>query len=163
LGGAAVEVRLDGGLEARRRSVERRRRSVASGQGKSERVRGKDQGEPPGSGARERKEQRALSWPGHGGGEVAAARSFWAAWRREGRSSAKEEGVEELLCDAWKLEGGRWRGRAAQSGGRAAWRRRSAARESRGAGGRGKGPKRNFQKLQGPFCKPAITFKIELK
>ena len=39
---------------------------------------------------------------------------------REGRSSAKEEGVEELLCDAWKLTGGRWRGRAAQSGGRAA-------------------------------------------
>ena len=87
-----MEVRLDGGLEARRRSVERRRRSVASGQGKSERVRGKDQGEPPGSGARERKEQRALSWPGHGGGEVAAARSFWAAWRREGAPERGESG-----------------------------------------------------------------------
>jgi len=54
-----------------------------------------------------------LRCSGHGGGEVAAARSFWAAWRREGRSSAKEEGVEELLCDAWKLAGGRWHGRAA--------------------------------------------------
>ena len=31
LGGAAVEARLDGGLEARRRSVERRRRSGVSG------------------------------------------------------------------------------------------------------------------------------------
>ena len=39
LGGAAVEARLDGGLEARRRSVERRRRSGVSGQGKSERAR----------------------------------------------------------------------------------------------------------------------------
>ena len=143
-----MEVRLDGGLEARRRSVERRRRSVASGQGKSEKVRGKDQGEPPGSGVRERKERRALSWPGHGGGEVAAARSFWAAWRREGRSSAKEEGVEELLCDAWKLAGGRWRGRAAQSGGRAAHGTGGEREQRETDTGRRQGPKRNFQNFR---------------
>ena len=76
-----MEARLDGGLEARRRSVERRRRSVASGQGKSERVRGKDQGEPPGSDARERKERRALPWPGHGGVKVAAGGRSLGAWR----------------------------------------------------------------------------------
>ena len=122
---------------------------MASGQGKSERVRGKDQGEPPGSGARERKERRALSWPGHGGGEVAAARSFWAAWRREGRSSAKEEGVEELLCDAWKLAGGRWRGRAAQSGGRAAHGTGGEREQRETDRGREKGTQTLFPKISG--------------
>jgi len=33
-----------------------------------------------------------------------------------GEVQREEEGVEELLYDAWKLAGGRWRGRAAQSG-----------------------------------------------
>ena len=61
---------------------------MASGQGKSERVRGKDQGEPPGSGARERKEQRALSWPGHGGVEVAAGGRSLGAWRGRERANA---------------------------------------------------------------------------
>ena len=80
-GGEGRRSEFNGEFEFAGVQVERRRRSVASGQGKSERVRGKDQGEPPGSGACERKERRALSWPGHGDGEVAAARRFWAAWR----------------------------------------------------------------------------------
>ena len=93
---------------------------MVSGQGKSERVRGKDQGEPPGSGARERKERRALSWPGHGGGEVAATRRFWAAWRREGAPARGGSGCRVQWGDAW---GGGEAGlglRPAQSGGRAA-------------------------------------------
>jgi len=60
---------------------------------------------------------------------VAAARSFWAAWRREGRSSAKEEGGEELPCDAWNLTGSRRRGDGPPRRRRAA-RRGSAAREA---------------------------------
>ena len=89
-----------------------------------------------------------LRCSGHGGGEVAAARSFWAAWRREGRSSAKEEGVEELLCDAWKLAGGRWRGRAAQSGGRAAHGTGGEREQRETDTGRRQGPKRNFQNFR---------------
>ena len=115
-----MEARLDGGLEARRRSVERRRRSVASGQGKSERVRGKDQGEPPGSGARERKERRALSWPGHGGGEVAAARRFWAAWRactRPAEQLGWRQGPSRRRVEASATQEGA-RGRPREAGGR---------------------------------------------
>ena len=130
LGGAAVEARLDGGLEARRRSVERRRRSVASGQGKSERVRGKDQGEPPGSGARERKERRALSWPGHGGGEVAAARRFWAAWRACGRAAEQfgwRWGASKRRVEASATQEGA-RGRPRAAGGAATRRRQQKQR-----------------------------------
>ena len=90
-----------------------------------------------------------LRCSGHGGGEVAAARSFWAAWRREGRSSAKEEGVEELLCDAWKLAGGRWRGRAAQSGGRAAHGTGGEREQRETDRGRGKGTQTLFPKIPG--------------
>ena len=163
MGGVAVEARLDGGLEARRRSVERRRRSVASGQGKSERVRGKDQGEPPGSGARERKEWRALSWPGHGGGEVAAARSFWAAWRREGAPARGRRAVEEERRDAWvPARGELMAGKPLHNAGGGAVGGRRRETEQGGGGGR-KGQFCNFQKFQGPLCKQAITFKLKLK
>ena len=89
------------------------------------------------------------------------------AWRREGRSSAKEEGVEELGRDAWtparsKGKVGVGRGRPSAGGGRGT---APAARESRErqTGEGEKGPKRYFQKFQGPVCKLAITFKIGLK
>ena len=70
------------------------------------------------------------------------------AWRREGRSSAKEEGVEELGRDAWtparsKGEVGVGRGRPSAAAGGVAL---SAVRESReGSWGRRQGPKRNFK------------------
>ena len=70
------------------------------------------------------------------------------AWRREGRSSAKEEGVEELGRDAWtparsKGEVGVGRGRPSAVAGGVAL---SAVRESReGSWGRRQGPKRNFK------------------
>ena len=46
----------------------------------------------------------------HGGGEVATARTVLGGVARGEGTSAKEEGGEELLCDAWKLAGRRWRG-----------------------------------------------------
>ena len=94
---------------------------------------------------------------------MAAARSSAGARGKRRRYQHEGDGsrsmwkchVKQRRSWSWPTAGPeRWR---------AAWRRRSAAGESRGAGGRGKGPKRNFQKLQGPFCKLAITFKIELK
>jgi len=60
-----------------------------------------------------------LQWASHGGVAVAAAWACRGGVARGGGSNAKEEGGEELLCDAWKLAGRRWRGEAAQSGGRA--------------------------------------------
>jgi hypothetical protein len=78
-----VEARFDGEVAFTGARL-RRRCSGASGQGKSERVRGKDQGEPLGSDARERKERRALSWPGHGGIEVATGGLTGARGRAEG-------------------------------------------------------------------------------
>ena len=98
-----------------------------------------------GAEARARWEAGVLRCSGHGGGEVAAARSFWAAWRREGRSSAKEEGVEELLCDAWKLAGGR----AAQSGGRAAHGIGGEREQRETDRGRGKETHLQFPKFPG--------------
>ena len=62
-----------------------------------------------------------LRCSGHGGGEVAAARSFGGGVAREGSSSAMAKGGGEFLGDAWKPRGaGGGAGRAAQSGGRAA-------------------------------------------
>ena len=111
---------------------------MASGQGKSERVRGKDQGEPPGSGARERKERRALSWPGHGGVEVATGGLTGGAWHGLERYSARGQWVQgsrgvtrgavaklELSCGQPRAAGG------------AATRQRRASREAdRGRGKR---------------------------
>ena len=115
-----MEARLDGGLEVRRRSVERRRRSGVWGGGKSKRVRGKDQGEPPGSDARERKERRALSWPGHGGVEVATGGLTGGARHGLERYSARGQWVQgsrgvtrgaavklELACGRPRAAGGR--------------------------------------------------------
>ena len=73
------------------------------------------------------------------------------AWRREGRSSAKEEGVEELGRDAWtparsKGEVGVGRGRPSAAAGGVAL---SAVRESReGSWGRRQGPKQNFKNFR---------------
>jgi len=116
--------------------VERRRRSGASGQGKNERVRGKDQGEPPGSDARERKERRALSWPGHCGVEVATGGLTGGMWHGLERYRARGQWVQgsrgvtrgavvklELACGWPRAAGG------------AATRRRRASREAdRGRG-----------------------------
>ena len=81
----------------RRSSVRRWWRSGASEWGKSERVRGTVRGGICSAAACERRERRALSWPGHGDGEVAAGGRFWARgtageapargkkrWRRSG-------------------------------------------------------------------------------
>ena len=75
-----------------------------SGQGKSERARGKDQGELPGSDARERKERRAVQRAFHHDGEVAAARVLLdsaARVARPGSSSARQQEGEEERRDAW--------------------------------------------------------------
>jgi len=63
-----------------------------SGQGKSERARGKDQGELPGSDARERKERRAVQRAFHHDGEVAAARVLLDAAARVARPGAPARG-----------------------------------------------------------------------
>ena len=105
---------------------------MASGQGKSERVRGQDQGEPPGSGARERKERRALSWPGHGGVEVATGGLTGGTWHGLERYSARGQWVQgsrgvtrgavaklEGACDRPRKVGGTdCRGRGAEQTGR---------------------------------------------
>ena len=75
-----------------------------SGQGKNERARGKDQGELPGSDARERKERRAVQRAFHRDGEVAAARVLLdAAGRvaRPGGSSARQQEGKEERRGAW--------------------------------------------------------------
>jgi len=69
--------------------------------------------------ARARRRRRALSWPGHGDSEVAAARAVLAAWRRERAPARGKEGGGMLRRDAWKLPGRRWPGLALH-GGRAA-------------------------------------------
>ena len=46
-----------------------------------------------------------LRCSGHGGGEVAAARSFGGGVAREGSSSAMAKGGGEFLGDAWKPRG----------------------------------------------------------
>ena len=63
-----------------------------SGQGKSERARGKDQGELPGSDACERKERRAVQRAFHRDGEVAAARVLLDAAGRVARPGAPARG-----------------------------------------------------------------------
>ena len=63
-----------------------------SEQGKSERARGKDQGELPGSDARERKERRAVQRAFHRDGEVAAARVLLDAAARVARPGAPARG-----------------------------------------------------------------------
>ena len=68
----------------------------------------------------------------------------------QGSTSAKPRAVEE---------GPGWLS-TAPAGGTAL---HTAARQSRGAGGRGKGPFSNFQNFQGPECKTRITFKLKLK
>ena len=68
-----------------------------SGQGKSERARGKDQGELPGSDARERKERRAVQRAFHRDGEVAAARVLLDAAGRVARAGEGQREAKERL------------------------------------------------------------------
>ena len=65
---------------------------------------------------RARRRRRALSWPGHGDGEVAAARAVLAAWQRERAPARGKEGGGMLRRDAWKLPGRRWPGLALRGG-----------------------------------------------
>ena len=140
--------RLRGGAKLAGVRAGRRRCSGAWGRGESKRVRGKDQGEPPSSGARERKERRALSWPGHGGGEVAAARRFWAAWRactRPAEQLGWRRGPSRRRVEASAMqEGGPG---ATQSGGRHGDAPATAETEGQAGGGR-QGPKHNFQNFR---------------
>ena len=136
-----------------------------SGQGKSERARGKDQGELPGSDARERKERRAVQRAFHRDGEVAAARLLLDAAARVARPGAPARGNR------------RGRRSGATRGGQRDGKRRPGSLstapasvpsvgggENRAGGGGGrKGRFCNFQKFQGLTYKPAITFKPKLK
>ena len=77
-------------------------------------------GEDPGSDACERKERRALPWPGHGGVKVAAGGRSLGAWRGMEAPARGDSGSRVQGGDAW---GGGEAGlglRPAQSGGRAA-------------------------------------------
>ena len=99
--------------------VERRRRSGAWERGEGERARGMGFWGSCNARARTRRRRRALSWPGHCDGEVAAARAVLATWRRERAPARGKEGGGMLRRDAWKLPGRRWPGLALH-GGRAA-------------------------------------------
>ena len=84
--------------------------------------------------ARARRRRRALSWPGYGDGEVAAARAVLAAWRRERAPARGKEGGGMLRRDAWKLPGRRWPGLALH--GRRAALTGGAVKQSKQAGRR---------------------------
>ena len=85
--------------------VERLRRSGAWERGMSQRARGMGFWGSCNARARARRRRRALSWPGHGDGEVAAARAVLAAWRRERAPALGKEGGGMLRRDAWKPRG----------------------------------------------------------
>ena len=51
--------------------------------------------------AREKSSSKALSWPGHGDGEVAAGGDFGVAWQGEKRASARGRSGGEVQRDAW--------------------------------------------------------------
>ena len=115
-----------------------------------------------GARVRARRGRRALQWALHGGVAVAAAGRFWAAWRSgEAPAQAKEDGGEHQ-GDAWKSARRRtWPGAAIHGGRRCT--AATAGEQRKELEVEEKGPKHNFQKFQGPVCKPAITFKIGLK
>ena len=90
-----------------------------------------------------------LRCSGHGGGEVAAARSFGGGVAMEGSPSAMAKGGGEFLGDAWKPRGaGGGAGRAAQSGRRAAHGTGGEREQRETDTGRRQGPKRNFQNFR---------------
>ena len=106
-GGAALEEWVDGELEARRRSGERRRCSGVWGRGNGAIVRGIGRGDPPGSDARERKGSWDSIRACHGDEDVAAGGGLWGAWQGEESSSAKARAVEKVGRDAWAASASR--------------------------------------------------------
>ena len=124
LGGAAVEARLDGGLEARRRSVERRRRSGVWEHGESKRRRGIGCWGFCSAHARDREGRRALQRALHGGIAVAAARAALRSVGARGTTGGGtarwqgRRGVSGRCVEATRSR--RWRGEVALHGGRAA-------------------------------------------
>src|SRR6185437_10563553 len=98
-----------------------------------------------------------------GGGEVAAARMAWVAWRRQGSSSARGKGRRGARARCvGATESRRWPV-ALHGGGRhrsapAAERNREAERWEMKSG-----LICNFQKVLGPYYKTKISPKLELK
>ena len=89
MGGAGLERWFVGGLELAGVRAERRRGSGVWGHGFGERTRGMGCGSSCSTAAREKSSSGALSWPGHGDGEVAAGGGFGVAWQGEKRASAR--------------------------------------------------------------------------
>jgi len=95
-----------------------------------------------------------------------------ARWRPLGSAGARGKGRElQLAAKKRWMRLGATRGCQREAGGGRAGpprkvgaeqRRRQEKQPSKLEEGE-KGPKRNFQKFQGPNCKPVITFKIGLK
>ena len=109
--------------------------------------------------ARARRGRRPLQRALHGGVEVAAARRLWAAWQSGEAPAQGKGGRWEHQGDAWKPARRRtWPGAALHGGRRCT--AATAGEQRKELEVEEKGPKRNFQKFQGPVCKPAITFKI---
>ena len=123
VGGAALEEWVDGELEARRRSGERRRCSGVWGRGNDAIVRGIGRGDPPGSDVHKRKGSWDSIRACHGDEDVAAGGGLWGAWQGEESSSAKARAVEKVGRDAWAASASRrWppgRPRAAAATGKA--------------------------------------------
>jgi len=99
--------RVDGELEACRRSDERRRCSGVWGRGNGAIVRGIGQGDPPDSDARERKGSWDSIRACHGDEDVVAGGGLWGAWQGEESSSAKARAVEKVGRDAWAASASR--------------------------------------------------------
>ena len=100
-GGGELQWRLRCGVELAGVTDERRRWFGETGQGVCERARGTRCGTSRDADARDRWGSGVLRCSGHGGGEVATARRFWAAWRRKGAPARGQEAVEEVGSDAW--------------------------------------------------------------
>ena len=87
---------------------------------------------------------------------------LWAAWQGEEAPARAKEGGGKQQGDAWKPARRRtWPGAALH--GRRRCTAATAGEQRKELEVEEKGPKHNFQKFQGPVCKPAITFKIGLK
>ena len=106
-----------------------------------------------GADACDRRGSGVLRCSGHGGGEVAAARSFGGGVAMEGSPSAMAKGGGELLCDAWKP--------ARARGG--AGRRPRAAAERRFAGGEREQRGRQGKEKTGRFAISEISRDLSVK
>ena len=146
MGGAALEEWVDGELEARRRSGERRRCFGVWGRGNSAIVSGIGRGDPPGSDARERKGNWDSIRAFHGDEDVVAGGGLWAR--------GKERRAPALRQGQWRRSGAT-RGRPAQAGGglpAGLERRRQGKQRSRQEEGEA-GPNCNFKKFRDPTVK----------